>query len=87
VFGAVIGPGQLLGCYTVHQVDTYSLNSGISQDAGQHNWGPQLLPGAYDRIRTDTAASVCDLGKPTANTRIAQYDMQQITASGSKLGA
>jgi len=87
VFGADIGHGLLLGCYTVHQIDTYSMASGLSQDAGQHNWGPQLLPGAYSRIRTDTAVSVCDLGKPAANTRIAQYDSQQITATGSRLGA
>ncbi len=86
VFGADLGHGLLLGCYTVHQLDTYSLDSGISQDAGQHNWGPQLLPGAYRRILTDTAVSVCDVGKPAANTRIATYDSQQITASGTKLG-
>jgi hypothetical protein len=40
VFGADLGHGLLLGCYTVHHLDTYTLDSGISQDAGQHNWGP-----------------------------------------------
>ena len=54
VFGAAIGPGLVLGCYTVHQVDTYSLASGISQDAGRRNWGPQpagRLPGDPHRHR------------------------------------
>ena len=34
---------------------------------------------------TDTAISVCDGGKPGAIYRIAQYDLQQVSARGSRL--
>lgn len=86
VFGADLGKGLLLGCYTIHQVLRYSLDGGLSQDAGRHNWGPYLAPGAYRTITTDTAQSFCDLGDPTRNVRVAQYDSQQIAATGARLG-
>ena len=87
VFGIDLRNGRVLGCYTIHELDTYSIAGGLSQDSGQHNWGPHLAPGVYGKIMTDTAISVCDGGKPGAIYRIAQYDLQQVSARGSRLTA
>jgi hypothetical protein len=87
LFGIDLRNGRVLGCYTVHTLDTYSMAGGLNQDSGQHNWGPKLKPGVYGKILTDTAHSVCDSGKPGAVYRVAQYDLQQVAASGTRLTA
>ena len=87
LFGIDLRNGLVLGCYTVHEFDTYSIAGGLRQDSGQHNWGPKLAPGVYGKIITDTAHSVCDSGKQGAVYRVAQYDLQQVSARGTRLTA
>ena len=85
LFGIDLRNGHVLGCYTVHEFDTYSIAGGLRQDSGQHNWGPKLAPGVYGKIITDTAHSVCDSGKQGGVYRVAQYDLQQVSARGTRL--
>jgi hypothetical protein len=47
----------------------------------------QAGPGVYGKIITDTAHSVCDSGKQGAVYRVAQYDLQQVSARGTRLTA
>ena len=85
--GSICATAVCSGATRCIEFDTYSIAGGLRQDSGQHNWGPKLAPGVYGKIITDTAHSVCDSGKQGAVYRVAQYDLQQVSARGTRLTA
>ena len=62
VFGLALPGGKVLACFTLHELDTYSLRGGLAQDESRQQWGAQLAPGAYRTVTTDTAAPECAAG-------------------------
>jgi hypothetical protein len=62
VFGLALPGGKVLACYTLHELDTYSLRGGLAQDESRQQWGAQLAPGGYRTVTTDTAEPECAAG-------------------------
>jgi hypothetical protein len=88
VYGLALPGGRLLACYTVHEVDTYSLRGGLLQSDAQNQWGPFLTPGAYSTITADTEATQCVVGRATghqAGELMLQYGPQLIATTGVPL--
>jgi hypothetical protein len=63
VFGLTLPSGDVLSCFTLHTLDTYTGGSGLLQGSTRARWGFQLAPGTYASITTDTAAPMCVQGK------------------------
>ncbi|HEY2787846.1 MAG TPA: hypothetical protein VGI72_00250 [Gaiellales bacterium] len=62
VYGLTLPGGKVLACFTLHELDTYSLRGGLAQDESRRQWGAQLDPGAYRTITADTAEPECAAG-------------------------
>jgi hypothetical protein len=65
VYGLALHSGEVLSCFTLHSVYTYSHPAGLRQDAARLSWGHQLEPGIYAKITTDAATPMCTMGKGT----------------------
>jgi hypothetical protein len=63
IYGLALHSGQVLSCFTLHSVYTYSHPAGLRQDAARSSWGHQLDPGIYATITTDEATPMCTVGK------------------------
>jgi hypothetical protein len=61
-FGLTLPGGRVLACFTLHELDTYSLRGGLAQGDLRRQWGPELAPGGYRTITTDTAEPECAAG-------------------------
>ena len=63
VFGLALPSGDVLACYTLHTVDTYTMpGSVLQQGPTQSQWGHQLAPGNYASVTFDSAAPTCVSG-------------------------
>jgi hypothetical protein len=63
VYGLALPSGQVLSCFAMHRVDTYSLQSGLLQGRARNQWGRLLRPGIYKSITIDNAAPMCVVGR------------------------
>jgi hypothetical protein len=88
VFGLTLPGGKVLSCFTLHELDTYSLRGGLAQDESRQQWGAQLAPGAYRTITADTAAPECAAGTGAGRTvphLWLQYTPQLVGVTGTPL--
>ena len=88
IYGLALPSGDVLSCFTLHGIDTYSFPSGLQQGPTQSQWGHLLPPGIYKSITADSAAPVCaagnGVGDATGTFRFS-YDQREITATGVRL--
>jgi hypothetical protein len=90
IYGLRLASGKEFVCFTVHQIDTYSMATGLAQNDARQQWGALLAPGAYRAIRVDNAESICDVGsRAGANPGSVwlQYQPQVVGTTGTPLGA
>jgi hypothetical protein len=66
-YGLALPSGEVLSCFTLHSIDTYSLRSGLQQGPTRSQWGHLLAPGVYTSITTDAATPMCVAGKGVGN--------------------
>ncbi len=88
VFGLSLPGGRVLSCFTLHELDTYSLRGGLAQGDLRRQWGPQLAPGGYRTITTDTAAPECAAGTGVGQAvphLWLQYTPQVVAVTGTPL--
>jgi hypothetical protein len=88
VFGLNLPGGRVLSCFTLHELDTYSLRGGLAQDEARQQWGAQLAPGAYRTITADTAAPECAAGTgigPAVPSLWLQYTPERVGVTGTPL--
>ena len=62
VFGLTLPGGRVLACYTLHELDTYTIPGGLAQNDARQQWGPQLAPGGYRSIVVDSQQPYCAVG-------------------------
>ena len=62
VFGLTLPGGSVLACYTLHELDTYTIPGGLAQNDARQQWGPQLAPGGYRSIVVDSQQPYCAVG-------------------------
>lgn len=62
VFGLALSGGRVLACYTLHELDTYTIPGGLAQNDARQQWGPQLAPGGYRSIVVDSEEPYCAAG-------------------------
>ncbi len=62
VFGLALSGGGVLACYTLHELDTYTIPGGLAQNDARQQWGPQLAPGGYRSIVVDSEEPYCAAG-------------------------
>jgi hypothetical protein len=89
VYGLSLPGGRVLSCYTLHELDTYSLPGGLAQGESRQQWGQDLAPGAYRRIVADTDQPECaaGTGRGAATPTIwLQYTPQRVAVTGTPLG-
>ena len=89
VYGMELGSGKVLGCYTIHQIDTYSMPGGLAQNESRQQWGALLAPGAYSSVTTDSTETQCVFGARVARkvgTLWLRYDPQVVSTTGVRLG-
>ena len=78
----------MLACFTLHELDTYSLRGGLAQDDSRQQWGAQLAPGAYGTITVDTAEPECAAGTGVGRAVPGlwlQYTPQHVGVTGTPL--
>jgi hypothetical protein len=88
VFGLTLPGGRVLACFTLHELDTYSLRGGLAQDDSRQQWGAQLAPGAYGTITVDTAEPECAAGTGVGRAVPGlwlQYTPQHVGVTGTPL--
>jgi hypothetical protein len=88
VFGLTLPGGKVLACFTLHELDTYSLRGGLAQDDSRRQWGAQLAPGAYRTITADTAEPECAAGTGVGRAVPGlwlQYTPQRVGVTGTPL--
>jgi hypothetical protein len=88
VFGLTLPRGRVLSCFTLHELDTYSLRGGLAQDDSRRQWGWQLAPGGYRTITADTAAPECAAGTGVGQTvphLWLQYTPQLVGVTGTPI--
>ncbi len=89
VYGLTLPGGKVLACFTLHELDTYSLAGGLAQDESRQQWGAQLAPGAYRTITVDTAEPECAAGTGVGRAVPGlwlQYTSQHVAVTGMPLG-
>ena len=89
IFGLHLGNGKEFACYTMHQIDTYTLAGGLAQSDDRKQWGALLSPGSYSAVSVDRAESVCVVGsgRTTGPGALSfQYDTQVVRTNGTPLG-
>lgn len=87
IYGLALPGGQVLSCFTVHSIDTYSMPGGTLQQGPQAQWGHQLAVGTYRSITSDTAMPLCATGSGAANGASVvrfQNDERTMSTTGSK---
>jgi hypothetical protein len=88
IFGLTLPSGDVLSCFTLHGIDTYSLPSGLQQGPTQSQWGHLLAPGIYKSITADSAAPMCVTGNGVGDATGAfrfSYDQREITTTGVRM--
>ena len=88
VFGLTLPGGRVFACYTLHELDTYTLRGGLAQDAAREQWGRQLAPGGYRSIVVDTDQPYCVAGTGRGSTvppTWLQYTPQRVAVTGTRL--
>ena len=88
VFGLTLRGGKVFACYTLHELDTYTLRGGLAQDASRQQWGRQLAPGGYRSIVVDTDQPYCVAGSGRGSAvppTWLQYTPQQVAVTGTRL--
>ncbi|MGZ4201272.1 MAG: hypothetical protein ACXVRH_04345 [Thermoleophilaceae bacterium] len=88
VFGLTLPGGKVLACFTLHELDTYSLRGGLAQDDSRRQWGWQLAPGAYSTVTTDTGEPECAAGTGVGRTVPSlwlEYTPQLVAVTGTPL--
>jgi hypothetical protein len=85
IYGLALPSGQLLSCFAMHRIDTYSLQSGLPQGPARTQWGHLLPRGIYKSITVDDAAPMCVVGRGVGKTvgvlRL-KYDKRVIATTG-----
>jgi hypothetical protein len=88
IFGLTLPSGRVLSCFTIHQLDTYSMPGGLAQNVARQQWGGLLAPGAYSSVRVDTAMPECTVGTGVG-TKVGalwlRYDPQVVSTVGTPL--
>jgi hypothetical protein len=88
VFGLTLPGGKVLACFTLHELDTYSLPGGLAQNESRQQWGAQLAPGGYRTITVDTAEPECAAGTGVGRAVPGlwlQYTSQHVAVTGMPL--
>jgi hypothetical protein len=88
VYGLTLPGGNVLACFTLHELDTYSLRGGLAQDDSRRQWGAQLAPGGYGTITVDTAEPECAAGTGVGRAvpRLwLQYTPERVGVTGTPL--
>jgi hypothetical protein len=68
IYGLTLLSDEVLSCFTLHNIETYSLQSGLQQGPSRSQWGHRLPPGIYTSITIDTAAPMCVAGRGVGKT-------------------
>lgn len=85
IYGLALPSSQVLSCFAMHRIDTYSLRSGLLQGRARRQWGALLRPGVYESITVDNAAPMCVVGRGVGKTVGAlrfKYDKRVIATTG-----
>ncbi|HXD68546.1 MAG TPA: hypothetical protein VN615_01690 [Gaiellales bacterium] len=88
VFGLTLPGGKVFACYTLHELDTYTLPGGLAQDESREQWGRQLAPGGYRSIVVDTDQPYCVAGSgrgAAVPPAWLEYSPQQVAVTGTRL--
>lgn len=88
LFGLSFSSGQVMSCFTVHLIETYTRPGGLRQDAMGRQWGSLLAPGAYRSIRVDTGTPECVIGKGVGRTHesgVFSYETEILSITGVSL--
>jgi hypothetical protein len=86
VFGLALPGGKVLACFTLHELDTYSLPGGLAQNESRQQWGAQLAPGGYRTITVDTAEPECAAGTGVGSAVPGlwlRYTSQRVAVTGA----
>ncbi len=85
LYGLQLPSGNVLSCYTMHSLVTYSDKSGLRQSASREQWGDLLAQGTYKSITTDNAQTECVVGKGVGKNTgklWLQYTPQLLSTTG-----
>ncbi len=88
IFGLALPSGKVLSCFTLHDLDTYSLKSGLAQGATRSQWGASLPPGAYRSVTVNSANPTCVVGTGVGTKPgllWMQYDSVVLNTTGVRL--
>jgi hypothetical protein len=88
VFGLTLPGGRVLACYTLHELDTYTIPGGLAQNDARQQWGPQLAPGGYRSIVVDSQEPYCAAGSGRGSTvppYWLDYLQQRIAVTGTPI--
>jgi hypothetical protein len=91
IYGLALPSGEVLSCFTLHSIDTYTVSSGyLSQGRDQGEWGHKLAPGKYSKITYDTAEPACASGTGTGGSEVRfkfNYDRTTLGVTGVPVSA
>jgi hypothetical protein len=86
IYGLALAAGKVLSCFTAHQIDTYTLPSGVlQQNAARTQWDHHISPGTYSSITVNNAVPLCVVGTGVGAATPGlgcQYDARVYAASG-----
>ena len=88
IFGLALPSGKVLSCFTLHDLDTFSLKTGLAQGATRSQWGASLPTGTYRSITNNSANPTCVVGTGTGtNPGVVwmQYDSIVLNTTGIRL--
>jgi hypothetical protein len=88
VFGLTLPGGRVLACYTLHELDTYTIPGGLAQNDARQQWGPQLAPGGYRSIVVDSQEPYCAAGSGRGSTvppYWLDYLQQRVAVTGTPI--
>jgi hypothetical protein len=88
IYGLILPSGNVLSCFSLHGVETYTLAGGLQQNAARKQWGYQLAPGAYRSVIIDQATPSCVVGKGVdSNPGVLhfEYDQQIVSTTGVRM--
>jgi hypothetical protein len=88
IFGLALSSGKVLSCFTLHDLDTFSLKSGLVQGATRSQWGATLPTGTYRSITSNSANPTCVVGTGTGTKPGVvwmQYDSVVLNTTGIRL--
>ena len=88
VFGLTLPGGRVLACYTLHELDTYTIPGGLAQNDARQQWGPQLAPGGYRSIVVDSQEPYCAAGSGRGSVvppNWLDYLQQRVAVTGTPI--